>query len=133
MPEKSEQIFTPDVPEPPGTIFSNCIRVGDQIIMSGMTAGDGQGGVLGDGSGYEQSKACLEKIKNLVEAAGGAMDDVVKMVVYLTDLSHREAFGRARTEFFPDRRPCSTLIEISGLAQPGLVVEVDATAYLGSA
>lgn len=132
MAAKIEQIFTPEVPEPPANIFSNCLRVGDQIFLSGMTANDGHGGTIGDGSAYDQSRACLEKIKSVLEAAGSSMDHIVKMVVYVTDMTHREAFGKARAEFFPDHKPCSTLVGITELAQPGLVIEVDVTAFVGT-
>ena len=98
--------------------------------MSGMTAGDGKDGVLGDGTPFDQSRQCLFKIKNLVEAAGCTLDDVVKLTIYLTDIHDRAEFGRARAEFFKGVMPCSRLVGITALAQPGLVVEVDAVALL---
>lgn len=60
------------------------------------------------------------------------MADVVKITIYLTDMKHRAEFGRARAEYFSGRMPCSTLVEVGALAQPGLVVEVDAMAILNA-
>lgn len=125
-----EQIISPLVPEPEPNIFSNCLLSGKQLYMSGMTAGDGKGGILGDGTPYDQSCQCLIKIKNLVEAASCTLDDVVKLTIYLIDILDRSEFGRARAEFFKGVMPCSTLVGITALAQPDLVVEVDAVALL---
>jgi len=94
--------------------------------MSGMIATDPQA------DPYNQSVSCLEKIKSLVEAAGGKMADIVKITVFLTDMAHRAEFSRARAEFFPGRKPCSTLVGISSLARAGLVVEVEAIAIIGA-
>ena len=127
-----EQIVSAEVSEPNPNIFSNCLKVGDQVFMSGMTAGDNQGGVLGDGSAEDQSRQCLNKIKTLVEEAGGSLADVVKLTVYLTDINHRIDFGKVRNEYFNGVMPCSTLIEVSRFVQPELVVEVDAIAMLNS-
>lgn len=120
-----EMITTPVVPEPATGNFTNCLKVGHQLFLSGMIASDPSA------DAYAQSVDCLGKIRSLVEAAGGSMNDVVKITVFLTNMAHRESFSRARSEFFPGRKPCSTLVAISALAQPGLVVEVEAIAVLG--
>ncbi len=120
------QITSPGVPEPEGHNFSNCLIVGQQVFLSGMIATDP------DADPYQQSISCLEKIKALVEAAGGKMADIVKITVFLTDIDHRTDFSRARAEFFPGRKPCSTLVGISSLAREGLVVEVEAIAIIGA-
>lgn len=118
------QITSPAVHEPANGNFTNCLKVGNQLFLSGMIASDASA------DAYTQSVDCLGKIRSLVEAAGGSMNDVVKITVFLTDMAHRESFSRARSEFFPGRKPCSTLVAISALAQPGLVVEVEAIAML---
>ena len=100
--------------------------------MSGMTAGDNAGGILGDGSAEDQSRQCLNKIKCLVEEAGGSLSDIVKLTVYLTDINHRVEFGKVRREFFNGVMPCFSLIEGYRFVQPKLVVEVDAIAVLNS-
>ena len=126
------QIISANVSEPEPNIFSNCLKVGDQLFLSGMTAGDNKGGVLGDGSAEDQSRQCLNKIKALVEEAGGTLSDIVQLPVYLTDINNRIDFGKVRKEFFSGVMPCSTLIEVSRCVQPELVVEVDAIAMLNT-
>jgi enamine deaminase RidA (YjgF/YER057c/UK114 family) len=113
-------------------MFSNGRLVGDQLFVSGLHAGDGAGGILGDGSTYDQAKHAFTKIRRLVEAAGGAMDDVVTLRIYLTDIDEKAEVGRARAEFFTGDFPCSTLVEVSGLVDPRLTVEIEAQAVLGS-
>jgi 2-iminobutanoate/2-iminopropanoate deaminase len=127
-----KKIISGSVPEPRPNIFSNCLKVGDQIFMSGMTAGDNKGGVLGDGSPEDQSRQCLNKIKALVEGAGGRLSNVVKLTVYLTNINHRSDFGKVRKEYFKGVMPCSTLIEVNRFVHPNLVIEVDAIAMLNS-
>ena len=117
---------------PPAARFSNALLLGARLVVSGMHAGDGQGGVLGDGSPQDQARVTLEKIKALVEAAGGVMDDVVLLRVYLTRIDDKADVGRARAGFFTEPYPCSTLVQISGLVDPGLVVEIEAEAVIGS-
>jgi len=118
------QITAPGAPEPENRNFTNCLQVGNQLFLSGMIASDASA------DAYTQSVSCLGKIKALVEAAGGSMNDVVKITVFLTDIAHRADFSRARAEFFPGRKPCSTMVGIMALAQPGLVVEVEAIAII---
>jgi 2-iminobutanoate/2-iminopropanoate deaminase len=129
---KARKVTTPKVPEPPGGIYTNCFVVGDQVLMSGMTAGGPDGKPIGGDSMEAQARAVFTKIKHLVEAAGATMDDVVKMTVYVTDMSKRPELGKVRSEFFPNDKPCSTLVEIKSLAGPGLLIEIDATAMIGA-
>ncbi len=124
--DKITKVSVTTVPEPAGNIFSNCLKVGNQLILSGMIASDTSG------DAYTQSVDCLEKIKELVEAAGGRIEDVAKLNIYLTDMDNRPAFGKARGEYFSGRMPCSTLVAITALAQPGALVEIEATAFLGA-
>jgi enamine deaminase RidA (YjgF/YER057c/UK114 family) len=75
----------------------------------------------------------LAKIKHLLEAAGGHMDDVVKVNIFVTDITRREEVWKARREFFTGNFPVSTLVEVSALATPELLVEIEAVAILGAA
>jgi enamine deaminase RidA (YjgF/YER057c/UK114 family) len=121
---KYRKITTPEVPEPQGGIYSNCLVVGEQIFMAGMVA---------SGEGMEaQARAVFGKIDKLLKAAGSSLADVVKMTVYVTDMGKRLEFGKVRNEFFPGNKPCSTMIEVKGLAQPDWMVEVDVTAIRGA-
>ncbi|MGE3905556.1 MAG: Rid family hydrolase, partial [Reyranellaceae bacterium] len=99
---------------------------------AGMTCREGAVIVGGD-SMYGQSKAVFAKIANLLKAAGAAMDDVVKINVFVTDIARREEVWRARREFFSGDYPVSTLVEVSALAVPELLVEIEAQAIIGAA
>lgn len=114
------------VPEPPGNIYSNCLKIGNMLLLSGMIASDTSGGC------YEQSVDAFTKIKHLVEGAGGRLEDVAKLNIYLTDMADRPEFGKARSEFFSGRMPCSTLVAVSALANPDAVVEIEAMAFIGA-
>jgi enamine deaminase RidA (YjgF/YER057c/UK114 family) len=127
-----ERIVAGAIPEPPPQTFSHALRAGDTIYVSGQHAGEPDGTILGEGSVLEQSRRAFAKIAALLEAAGATMDDVVKLTVYLTDIAKRAELSAARREFFRGDFPCSTLVEISALAQPGLLVEIDAIAHVRS-
>ena len=119
--------ISPQVAEPqPGT-WSNCLVVGGIAYVAGMTA---TGGDLTDE--YTQAKAVFAKIKNLLEAAGGTMADVVTVTIYVTDISQREKVWQARREFFSGNFPCSTLVQVAALANPSLKVEINAVAHIGA-
>jgi enamine deaminase RidA (YjgF/YER057c/UK114 family) len=105
--------------------------VGNQVFVAGMTARSGHDTPGGD-SMYEQAKATLTKIKYLIEASGGRMDDIVKVNIFVTDIKRREEVWKARREFFTGNFPVSTLVEVSALAAPELLVEIEAVAILGA-
>jgi len=129
---KMQRVTSPQLQEPaPGT-WSNCRVYGNQVFIAGMTAGDGRGGVLGDGSMYDQAKQTFTKIKHLIEAAGGAMNDIIRVDIYVTDITRREEVWKARREFFTGDFPTSTLVEVRALAIPQLHVEVNAIGFLGA-
>lgn len=131
MPAK-KRIVSPKVPEPPPRTWSNCLKIGNQVLIAGMTCREGAVIVGGD-SMYGQSKAVFAKIANLLKAAGAAMDDVVKINVFVTDIARREEVWQARREFFSGDYPVSTLVEVSALAVPELLVEIEAQAIIGAA
>jgi 2-iminobutanoate/2-iminopropanoate deaminase len=125
-----KRIGHPAVAEPPPQTWSNCLTVGDWIYTAGVTARDGAT-ILADDE-YGQARAIFEKIEKLLSAAGAGMDDVVKVVIYVTDISRREEVWRARREFFKEPFPVSTLVEAAALAMPGLKVEIEAVACRGA-
>lgn len=127
-----KKITTAKVAEPEGGIYSQCLIAGDQLFIAGQTAQGLDGKPVGGDDMYQQSRECLRKIRDLLEAAGSSLSDVVKMTVYVTDMRERPAFGRARSEFFSEPRPCSTMLEISHLAGEAFKVEVDVTAVRGA-
>ena len=123
-----KRVTSPAVAEPPPDTFSQCLAGGETIYVSGQHAGTADGTIEGDGTMVAQATIALSKIKALLEAAGAMMDDIIKLNVYVTDISQRAAISEARRTFFKHDFPCSTLVEIRALAQPGLLVEIDAVA-----
>ena len=128
---KRRRVSSPAVPEPPPGTFSRAIQVGNQLFVAGMTA-NSPSGIEGGDSMTGQTHAVFTKIKHLVEAAGGTMNDIVKMTGFITDISRRDEYLRARQPFFTADPPASTLVEITALAAPGLIIEVEVMAILGS-
>ena len=90
----------------------------------------GRQGVQGDE--YEQAKAIFVKMRGLIEAAGGAMSDVVKVMIFVTDIKNREKVWKARREVFTGDFPVSTLVQVAALASPDIKVEIEAIAHLGA-
>jgi len=121
-------IKTDKVAELATATWSNCLVIGNEISMSGMTAHPAsRNSVL---STYEQTLLVLGKVRDLVEAAGGTLGGIYKLVIYVKDIADKDDVGRARRDFFKAPYPCSTLVEVSGLVFPELTVEVDAFARL---
>ncbi|RVA17704.1 RidA family protein [Mesorhizobium sp. M7D.F.Ca.US.004.03.1.1] len=132
--------ISPLVAEPPEQLWSNCLVAGGFAYITGQTAGEyildpeasGQTGRDDQNEEYRQAKIAFQKIEALICAAGGTMADVVKLTVYVTDMKRRQGIWAARREFFSGDFPCVTLFEVSALASPEFVVEIDAIAYVGS-
>jgi enamine deaminase RidA (YjgF/YER057c/UK114 family) len=124
-------ISSPHVAEPAPGLWSNCIQVEDSLYLSGLTsrANDGQT-IIGQDE-YEQAKVIFGKIQYLLEAAGGHIDDVVTLTVFVADMKGNEGVWRARREFFSGDFPACALVEISALAKPEILVEIQGQARLG--
>lgn len=128
---KKQRIVSEHVAEPKPRLWSNCVRVGDAVYVSGMTARAKDGETLLGDDEYEQSKVVFDKIEKLVEAAGGTMNDVVKMTIFVTNIAKNTEVWRARSEFFSGDFPACSLVEVSNLAKPEILVEIEAIAHLG--
>lgn len=132
LPRAKRRITSEHVGEPPAGTWSNCLVVGTNVFIAGMTARGNEFDDVKESGAYEQAVAILTKIKHLMEAAGGSIDDIVKVVIYLTDINDRDAVWKARREFFTEPFPVSTLFEVSKLVRPEMKVEIDALAILHS-
>ena len=128
---KKLRIVSEHVGEPPADTWSNCLVIGSHVYIAGMTA-RGFDDAIDANDAYSQAVAIFTKIKHLMEGAGGQMDDIVKVLIYLTDINDRDDIWRARREFFSGDYPVSTLIEISALVLPDLRVEIEAVGILGA-
>ena len=127
---KIVRVVSPAVSEPPSGTWSNCLVVNGVAYIAGMTARSADQNTAGDE--YAQAKAIFGKIKHLVEAAGGSMADIVKVTIFVTDITQREKVWQARREFFTGNFPASTLVQVAALADPSLKVEIDAVAHIAA-
>jgi enamine deaminase RidA (YjgF/YER057c/UK114 family) len=127
-----ERITSPRVAEPPPGRWSNALRVGELLFISGMVSRAPDGVTISGSGEYEQAKIIFGKIRDLVEAAGGAISDVVKVTIFVVNVKQNTEVWRARQEFFTGDFPCSTLVEVRNLATPEILVEIEAIACLGA-
>jgi enamine deaminase RidA (YjgF/YER057c/UK114 family) len=110
--------------------YSRAVRIGNVVEVAGTTAVDAGGNVIGPGDPYAQTKFILSKIEKALNEAGAAMSDVIRTRMYVTDISAWEEIGRAHGEFFRAVRPAATMVEVSALISPDLLVEIEVTAVL---
>jgi enamine deaminase RidA (YjgF/YER057c/UK114 family) len=110
--------------------FSRALRVGNWVFVSGTTATDVDGNVIGLGDPYAQTVAIIEKIERALIEAGATLADVVRTRVYVTNADDWEAVGRAHARFFGAVRPANTLVEVSRLVGDGYLVEMEADALI---
>ena len=111
--------------------YSRAIRVGDLVFVSGTTATDEGGQLVGPGDPEAQARFIIEKIGRALAAVGASLDDVVRTRVYLARADDWEAVGRAHGHHFGQTRPANTLVEVSALVGDGYLVEIDADAVIG--
>lgn len=127
------RIVCAQVPHAATSTWTNAWQVGDEVILSGMTGHPATREAQLSGQpmdAYAQALLILGRLEALVCAAGGHRHNIVKTVVYVTDIADKDAIGRARRDFFGDTFPCSTLIGVRELVFPELRVEIDAWARL---
>ena len=127
-----QRVSSPQVAEPPPERWSNALRVGNVLYVAGMTSRANDGKVIQGSGEYEQAKVVFTKIRHLVEAAGGAMSDVVKMIIYVVNIRNNTEVWRARREFFSGDFPVSTLVEVRALGTPDTLVEIEVIAHIGA-
>ena len=109
--------------------YSRAVKIGNVIEVSGTTAVDGDQ-IIGAGDAYRQTQYIFEIIEKVLTQAGAQMSDVVRTRMYVTNIDEWEAIGRAHGEFFGDIKPATTMIEVSRLIDPRLLVEIEVTAIL---
>jgi len=125
-----ENISIPNVAEPSDPqAGSQCIRKGNLLFISGQIALD-DGELVGPNDPLEQCRQCLRHIESYVSTAGGTLDDVVSLDIFLADIRYRPAAGQARAEFFKEPGPSATVVGGVDLAFEGLLVEISAQAVL---
>ncbi|MDP8984273.1 MAG: RidA family protein [Pseudomonadota bacterium] len=110
--------------------YSRAVRVGQFIFVSGTTATGPEGQALHPGEPGPQTRLILERIETALGKLGASLKDVVETRIYVCDIAHWEAVGRVHGEIFADIRPATTLVEVSSLISPDLLIEISATAVV---
>jgi 2-iminobutanoate/2-iminopropanoate deaminase len=110
--------------------YTDAVAAGDTLYLSGIVPVDAEGNVVGDDV-VAQARQVFDIMGRVLAAAGARPADVVKVTIYLLDVDHRPLINPVRQEFFGSARPASTLVEVSRLAFPGALLEIEAVAHLG--
>jgi enamine deaminase RidA (YjgF/YER057c/UK114 family) len=112
--------------------YSRAVRVGNMVFVGGTTSTNSEGVVEGAGDAYEQTRITLGKIETALTQAGARVADVVRVRMYVTDITRGQEYLKAYSEWFKDIRPVITVAEVSALARPDHLVEIEADAVIGS-
>lgn len=110
--------------------YSRAVRIGDRVVVSGTTASDENGNVIGRGDIGAQTRYAISIIERAVIEAGGSLADIVRTRMYVTDISQWEAVSAAHAEAFANIRPAATMVEVSRLIDPDMLVEIEAEAVI---
>jgi enamine deaminase RidA (YjgF/YER057c/UK114 family) len=110
--------------------YSRAVKVDNTIEVTGTVAVDDNTNLVGGNSAYEQTKFIIQKIEKILKRAGASLEDVVRTRMFVTDISRWEEYGKAHGEFFKNIKPCTSMIEVKGLIEPGYLIEIEATAII---
>jgi enamine deaminase RidA (YjgF/YER057c/UK114 family) len=110
--------------------YSRAVRVGSSVVVSGTTAFTEDGHIVGVGDPYRQTIHVLRTIEKALLEAGVAMKDVIRTRMYVTNIENWEAIGKAHGEFFREIKPATTMVEVSRLIEPEILVEIEAEAII---
>ncbi|MBK7725640.1 MAG: RidA family protein [Dehalococcoidia bacterium] len=110
--------------------YSRAVRVGDSVFVAGTTAAEPDGAIFGGDDGYLQAKRCFEIIERALHQAGAGMRHVVRTRMFVTDIRRWEEFSKAHGEVFRDIKPAATMVQVSALMAPGMLIEIEVDAVV---
>ena len=124
--KKFRQEFKVPGLNPPVSNYTDAVRFGDLLFVSGIAPRDQDMNLIGENDVAAQAEQVFVNLQKVLEAVGAGFEDVLKVTVYLTDVDDRTRINPVREKYFGDARPASTLVEVSGLVMPGMKVEIEA-------
>jgi enamine deaminase RidA (YjgF/YER057c/UK114 family) len=110
--------------------YSRAVKVGQRIYVTGTTATNEAGEIVGEDNAYEQAAQCIRNIEKALQRLGATLDHVVRTRMFVTDISRWKEYGRAHGEFFREVMPATTMVEVGALIDPRMLIEIEADAEL---
>jgi enamine deaminase RidA (YjgF/YER057c/UK114 family) len=110
--------------------YSRAVKVGNVVEVTGTVASGPDGEVIGKNDAYAQTKFIYKKIEDILKRANAEMKDVVRVRMFVTDISRWQEYGKAHSEIFKEIKPCNTMVEVKALIEPDYLIEIEATAII---
>ena len=110
--------------------YSRAVKVGERIYVTGTTATNESGAIVGAGDAYAQTTQAIRNIEQALKALGASLENVVRTRMFVTDISRWEEYGQAHGEFFSVIKPCATMVEVSKLVDPEMLIEIEVEAEM---